>query len=91
MKNMTLNLLKRGASRKDGRGKLRPIISFRGTWKNSELYPWGKYEKNDHTYSRDGDILLLILYTTSNHKDNSRPSPGNRNIFHVHIFLCQEI
>ena len=41
---MTLNLPKRSASREDRCGKFRPIIGLRGTWKNSKLYPWSKYE-----------------------------------------------
>ena len=37
------NLAKRGASRQDRFGKFRPVI-LRGTWKNSEFYPWSEYE-----------------------------------------------
>ena len=40
----TLNLPKRDASRHDKCGKFQPIIGRRGTWKNSELYLWGKYK-----------------------------------------------
>ena len=41
---MILNLPKRDANREVICEKLRPIIGLRGTWKNFELYPWGKYE-----------------------------------------------
>mgnify|MGYP006965703434 CR=1 FL=1 len=40
---MSLNLLKRGASRQDRCGKFRLVIGLRGIWKNFELYPRGKY------------------------------------------------
>ena len=43
-RNMILNLPKQGASREDMCWKFRPIVGLRGTWKNSELDPWDKYE-----------------------------------------------